>query len=1200
MHAEVIKADSTNKNISERSQTKPIAIKVIADTACQSCMAGSNLLKKLNIKPTELIPVTTKMRSASNMDIKLLGALLLHITGTDLNNITHSTRQMTYFTDHTVNFYLSRSACADLGIISQNFPTIGDTTETEATQAVLSSPLTQSQPTNSKLAPCGCLKRTLPPEKPSLPFPATEGNRQRLQEFILTTYESSTFNTCPHQPLPHMSGPPMELKIDPNATPVAHHRARPVPAHFQGKVKAGLDMDCRLKVIRPVPPNTFTKYCHSMVVAAKGDGEPRRAVDFQELNKYASRDTHHTPSPFHLARSIPHNVKKSSCDNWNGYHGVKLKEKDWHYTTFSTPWGRYQYMVAPQGYIASGDAFTKRFDTITAEVENLVKCVDDSLLWADDIGKCFNQVCDYIELCGRNGIILKPSKFKFALDEIEFAGFNITNESVRPSKKFSSAISGFPTPTNLTDIRSWFGLVNQISYAFSVADTMQPFRSLLKPGNKFEWTTELDDAFQASKKVIIDEIGKGVMIFDKSKPTCLATDWSKTGIGFWLFQKHCACSGTKPFCCKSGWKITLVGSRFTQAAETRYAPVEGEALAVVYALDKARYFVLGCQDLTIAVDHKPLLKLFGDRALEDIPNSRLCNLKDKTLRYRFKMVYIPGAKHHAADGLSRHPVNHTNISTTPENASSTSDTSNSHSDIEECTQIATLATLNSAPITAVTWDLVRTATTSDETLNKLLQIIEAGFPDNSSELEIDLRPYFKLRDHLSTVNGVILYNDRVLVPLSLRTNVLSTLHSAHQGTSTMTARAESSVFWPGITKDIQNIRDRCNQCHRNAPSNPSAPPTPPKLPVYPFQCICADYFTHQGNPYLVIVDRYSGWPIVEKASNGAVGLTNKLKSVFNTFGIPEELASDGGPEFTASTTATCLRELGIHHRLSSVAFAHSNCRAELGVKTIKRLLTDNADPQGNLNNNAFHRALLQYRNTPDRDTKLSPAMCVFGHQIRDFIPVSPHNYIPHKSWRDTLEAREEALRNRHMKAHERLSEHTKSLPPLKIGTHVRIQNQTGPHPLKWDKTGMIVEVRQFDQYLVKVDGSNRTTLRNRKFLRKFLPAQAKPKPRSIMDDLQLLQHQSSTKIADITPTVTAFRDTSPQDSTNQSLNQDCEPPTSSPTPHNPAEQGPIPEVQAPVNPEPPHIQETTVLRRSTRVKERPKYLNDYQCNSLRN
>ena len=178
-----------------------------------------------------------------------------------------------------------------------------------------------------------------------------------------------------------------------------------------------------------------------------------------------------------------------------------------------------------------------------------------------------------------------------------------------------------------------------------------------------------------------------------------------------------------------------------------------------------------------------------------------------------------------------------------------------------------------------------------------------------------------------------------------------------------------------------------------------------------------------GRPYLVIVDRYSGWPIVEEADEGAKGLINKLGSVFNTFGIPEELASDGGPEFKASRTSKYLCDLRVHHRLSSVAFAHSNCRAELGVKTVKRLLTDNVDHQGKLNSIAFHRALLQYRNTPDRDTKLSPAMCVFGHQIRDFIPILPQKYIPHRSWRDTLEAREEALRNRHMKAHERLSEH---------------------------------------------------------------------------------------------------------------------------------------------------------------------------------
>ncbi len=99
-----------------------------------------------------------------------------------------------------------------------------------------------------------------------------------------------------------------------------------------------------------------------------------------------------------------------------------------------------------------------------------------------------------------------------------------------------------------------------------------------------------------------------------------------------------------------------MGSRFTHAAESRYAPVEGEALAVADALDRTRHFILGCSDLVVALDHKPLLRLFGDRCLEDIPNPRLRNLKEKTLRYRFRMAYVPGVKNHTSDALSRHPT----------------------------------------------------------------------------------------------------------------------------------------------------------------------------------------------------------------------------------------------------------------------------------------------------------------------------------------------------------------------------------------------------------------------------------------------------------------------------------------------------------------------------------------------------------------
>ena len=107
---------------------------------------------------------------------------------------------------------------------------------------------------------------------------------------------------------------------------------------------------------------------------------------------------------------------------------------------------------------------------------------------------------------------MNPEKFQFAAREVDFAGFRVTEEKIDPLPKYFTAIKEFPTPTSTTDIESWFGLVNQVSHYSQLRDMMEPFRKFLSPKTKFEWSDELNEVFELSKKLIVDAIKEGVKI----------------------------------------------------------------------------------------------------------------------------------------------------------------------------------------------------------------------------------------------------------------------------------------------------------------------------------------------------------------------------------------------------------------------------------------------------------------------------------------------------------------------------------------------------------------------------------------------------------------------------------------------------------------------------------------------------------------
>ena len=237
-------------------------IPAMADTGCQNCLAGFKIVQRLGLTKNDFIPVKMRMHAANDRPINILGVIIMRISGVDQNNNVTETRQMTYITKDSNSVFLNKAACIDLGMISENFPTVGG----------VSSSINLI---TDKHHSCNCPKRELPPPLPSkLPFPATPENCSKLQDFLLDYYKSSTF-TCEHQPLPLMSGPPLKLCIDPNAVPVAHHSPIPVPVHWQERVKADLNRDVRLGVIEPVPVGDPITWCHRMVVCSKKNGEPR-------------------------------------------------------------------------------------------------------------------------------------------------------------------------------------------------------------------------------------------------------------------------------------------------------------------------------------------------------------------------------------------------------------------------------------------------------------------------------------------------------------------------------------------------------------------------------------------------------------------------------------------------------------------------------------------------------------------------------------------------------------------------------------------------------------------------------------------------------------------------------------------------------------------------------------------------------------
>ena len=821
-----------------------------------------------------------------------------------------------------------------------------------------------------------------------------------------------------------MTCEPMTIDMrrdDPGYKPVRVSSPRATPVRFADEAAKTLKWFLESGVISRVHPNESCEWTSPGFFVAKPNGKARLVVDYSGANKFITRPVHPFPSPRDIVRGIrPDSKCFAKIDCVQGYYQVPLDENSQKYTTFLLPQGRFRFLRAPMGLSPSSDAFCFRTDDILSPVEDLLKIVDDCLLQAANYPDLLRKLRVALECARRGHLTLSKPKLSMG-SEISFAGYVFSDEGMKPDPRRLSAIRDFPAPTDLTSLRGFLGLANQLAFFLpDLAHCTESLRQLLKKDVSWIWLPDHEAAFRKTKAVLLSPLV--VKPFDPALPTQLLTDASRLkGLGYALVQRLTP---------SSPMRLIQCGSRSLASAETRYATIELECLAIAWAIQDCRHYLFGGA-FEVLTDHRPLVGIF-DKMIGDIANGRLARIRMKLTDYSFNVTYVAGKTHYLADSLSRNPV----------------------FDPPECPEVPELLGGHTAyhvtPGDPVLAGMYASAQ-GDQKYSSIVEALLQGKDIKNLPPGHPAKQLANVWNCLSVKDDVLIILDgsRIVVPYSCRPSVLRQLHFSHSGIARTRAFARSLFFWPGITNDIKMMIEACAKCQRVRDSQPAEPEQKPSTPTFPMQCISLDLFYLAGKDYLITVDRYSGMTWVHLLDGQSTqSVLEPLQALLNEHGWVNQVISDNGPAFRGEFKRWCETNY-IEHLPSSPYNPSSNGSAEVGVSNAKKLL------EKSISLKEFYARLLHWRNVPSRDLHSTPAQLFFGRRQRCGLPVLAPMPLP--------------------------PVRVPGMTELPIGTPVLLQN---PLTKRWDETGQVTAQRQSGRsYIVKRAGGGIDFHRNRRFLK---------------------------------------------------------------------------------------------------------------------
>ena len=820
---------------------------------------------------------------------------------------------------------------------------------------------------------------------------------------------------------------PVSLTLKNGYEPYHVAAPRKVPIPLQDAVDQEIEWMLKHDVIRPVKEPT--EWCAPITLPIKKNGKVRVCVDLRKLNQHLLRPTYPLPTIEDIMSSLAGSQFFSKLDASRGYWQLPLSESSQLLTTFMTNRGRFCFKRLPYGVCVASDVFQRVMSQLLEGMPGVVCYQDDILIHANTKAEHDKRLRMVLDKLAQTNIKLNKEKCSFGQTQLDFLGHLISGSGSLPDPSKVKAITELPVPT-AENLRSVIGMLNYLGrYVPNFQTVMKPIYALLKNDVEFAWGPAQQAAFDRVKELITK--APVLSFFNPKLPTLLSCDASSYGIGCVLMQDH---NGTL--------RPIAFASRMLNSAEQNYAQIEKECLSCTWACEKFSMYLLGLNSFRLQTDHKPLVPIISSKDIDKVP-ARIQRLLLRLMPYRCVPEHVPGKSLVVADTLSRLPISDTidEILTL---------------EVDSCVQ----ALRSTWSISPDKLDQIRCAISDDSVLSRVLDYVLHGWPKYEKDIPSEIRPYFTHSAHLSVIDGVLTFDDRIVIPKSLQPDILQRLHAGHWGISKTRSLATESLWWIGMTKDIIDCIKNCDYCQIHQSSQRHEPLIPSSVPLGPWKRVGIDLFNIERKNYIVVMDYFSKYiEIMHIHSQTTALVIAKLKSIFARWGIPDCIISDNGPCFASQEFADFVQFLHTTHTTSSPHHPQANGQAESGVK-IAKMIVRQPDP---------FQALLAYRATPTSATGLSPAELIMGRKIATQLPILEKRLKPgwpdyDKVYRHQQEHKEKYARmyNKH--------HGTRPLPPVKPNDIVRLKTDKDK---TWSTSGTIIGTSSTPRsYIVRTsDGS---------------------------------------------------------------------------------------------------------------------------------